>query len=365
MLRNLRWTALLAVFAIGSTACSDDGPSGPSGTDFDPVTAEQATENLQARLDSDSDMLVSLELASEGLSLAGGTFSVVTPERLDQPVTPLSARVVYSSMMASSMEPIFPSNLLGVTFEWGAAEGHYVPTERAGAPADGIRFILYAIDPLTRRPAEPLTETGFLDLTDEGDASATRLGIYAESGGEALVDYFIEMTYQLLGEQDLSATLTAEGYISDGTERLNFELDEMATVLGSTQMISVDVDYVLSLAGEDVSVETTLSTELDLSGEGSIEVATAGLTIRNGSDVAVLSMELAADNTLSGVLTYNGEPALYVSGTEGDPVFERADGEPLTSEDVAALLQLYDLLGDVFDLGEHLFEPFGGSPVSI
>ena len=360
MFRNLRWTALLAVIAIGATACSDDGPSGPSGTDFDPVAAEQATENLQARLDSDSDMLVSLELASEGLSLAGGTFSVVMPERMDRAVTPLSARVVYSSM-----EPIFPSNLLGVTFEWGATEGHYVPTERTGAPADGIRFILYAIDPLTRRPAQPLNETGFLDLTDEGDASATRLGVYAESGGQALVDYFIEMTYQLLGEQDISATLTADGYISDGTERLDFALDEMATVLGSTQMISVDVDYRLSLAGENVSVETTLSTELDLSGEGSIEAATAGLTIRNGSDVAVLTMELAADNSLSGVLTYNGEPALYVSGTEGDPVFERADGEPLTSEDVAALLELYDLLGDVFDLGEHLFEPFGGGPVSI
>jgi len=365
MFRNLRWTALLALFAMGTAACSDDGPSGPSGTDFDPVTAEQATENLQARLSSDSDMLISLGLASEGLSLAGGTFAVVTPERWDRAVTPLSARAVYSSMTASMAEPIFPSNLLGVTFEWGSAEGRYVPTERTGAPANGIRFILYAIDPLTRQPAEPLNEIGFLDLTDDGDASATRLGLYAESGGKALVDYFIELTYQLLGEQDVSATVTAEGYISDGTSQLDFELHETATVLGSTQTVSLQVDYWLSVAGEDVSVELELSTDLDLSGEGTIEVATAGLTIHNGSDVVVFDMSLAADNTLEGVINYNGAPAIYISGTEGDPVFERADGEPLSTEDVAALLQLYHLLDDVFNVTGYLFAPFGGAQITI
>jgi len=240
-----------------------------------------------------------------------------------------------------------------------------VPTERAGAPANGIRFILYAIDPLTRQPAEPLNETGFLDLTDDGDASATRLGLYAESGGQAMVDYFIELSYQLLGQQDVSADVTAEGYISDGAARLDFELHETATVLGSTQTVTLDVDYWLSVAGEDVSVDLQLATELDLSGEGTVELATAGLTIHDGSDVVVFDLSLAADNTLEGVVNYNGAPALYVSGTEGDPVFERADGEPLSTEDVAALVQLYHLLDDVLGLAGRLFEPFGGAQITI
>ena len=109
MFRNLRWVALLAVFALGTAACSDDGPSGPSGLDFDPQATEQATENLQSRLDDDSDIMVSLELASEGLMQAGAA-SMVLPRELDRAVTPMSAQMLRSySMSGSSAEPIFPS----------------------------------------------------------------------------------------------------------------------------------------------------------------------------------------------------------------------------------------------------------------
>ncbi len=264
------------------------------------------------------------------------------------------------TLSGSVMEPIFPSNLLGVTFEWSFDLGRYAPGERAGAPANGVRFILYAIDPLTRRPAEPLNEVGLLELTDEGDAASTRLGIYAESGGTPLVDYFIDVRYALLGEQDVSATVTADGYISDGQQRLNFLLEQTVTLLGSTETILLDLSYDLALAGEDVAVSVEISGEFGFSGEIPVDAATARLTIDHGSDHVVFDMTLEADDTLSGVINYNGAPAMYISGTEADPVFTRADGEPLTAEDVAALLNLYDLLEDVFDLAEDLFAPFEG-----
>lgn len=360
MFRSLRWLALLAVFALGTAACSDDGPSGPSGLDFDPQATEQATENLQSRLDDDSDIMVSLELASEGLIQAGAA-SRVLPRELDRAVTPMSAQMLRSySMSGSSAEPIFPSNLLGKTFEWSFDFGRYVIGERTDGPADGVRFVLYAIDPLTRQPASPLNETGFLDLTDEGDATATRLGIYGESGGVALVDYYIAASYALLGTEDFSVTVLAEGYVSDGTEQLDFALDQTATFLGSSETIALDTDYWLSLGVEDVSVELVISGEFDFAGDSPVDAATAMLTIRHGTDKVDFDMAVTGDNTLTGVIEYNDVPAIYMSGTEADPVFERADGEPLTPEDVAALLELYDLLGDVFDIAEHLFEPFSG-----
>ncbi|MDP2471337.1 MAG: hypothetical protein Q8W46_10740 [Candidatus Palauibacterales bacterium] len=359
MFRNLRWTAFLALLVAGAAACSDNG-TGPSGGDFDPQATEQATENLQARLNSDSDILVSLGLAADGLAQAGAV-SMVMPVEPGRAPVPMSAQVLRGYASAGvSAEPVFPSNLLGVTFEWSFDLGRYEPTARAGAPADGVRFILYAIDPLTRQPAEPLNEVGFLDLTDEGDAAATRLGIYAESGGTPLVDYFIEASYALLSDQDFSVTASAEGYVSDGSEQLDFLLEETATFLGSTGTIGLDVSYWLSLAGEDVSVSLEIGGEFDFSGENPVDAATARLTIQNGSDTAVFNMTLASDNTLDGVITYNGAPAILIGGTEADPVFTRADGEPLASEDVAALLQLFNLLDDVFEIAENLFQPFGG-----
>jgi hypothetical protein len=360
MFWNLKWIPLATVLALGVAACSDGGGTGLSGTDFDPQAAEQATENLQARLNSDSDILISLELVSAGLSEAAAA-SVVLPNELDRAVAPLSAQMLRDyTLSGSAVEPIFPVNLLGVTFVWSTDLGQYVPGEGTDAPLNGVRFVLYAIDPLTRLPAEPLNETGFVDLIDNGDATATRLAIYAESGGTALVDYSIEATYSLLGAEDISVTVIAEGYISDGQEQLDFLLDQTATFLGSTQTLGLDVSYTLSLAGENVSVSMDISGEFDFSGEQPIDAVTAELTIRNGSEFLVeFEMTVTADNTMTGVINFNGAPAMYISGTEADPVFERADGEPLTEADIAALLELYDLLDDIFDVAEHLFEPFG------
>lgn len=355
MFRNLRWLTLLTVFAMGTAACSDNGTD-PQGGEFDPVATDQAVQGLQNQLNGDSDMMVSLGLASQGLGFAGGA-----PLAIDRAPTPLSAKVVRNyAVVGGAAEPVLPPELLGVTFEWSFAEGHYVPTARAGAPANGVTFILYAIDPITRVPVEPLVETGLLNLTDEGDASTTRIGIYAESGGTALVDYFIELSYTVVGQSDISVTAAAEGFISDGQSFLDFTLSQGATLLGSTNTIQMDVVYSLSVRGQDVSVTVEMQGEFDFSGENPVDAATAHLRIQNGTEFVDFEMTLAADNSLTGAIQYNGSTVVAISGTEADPVFTRADGEALTLEEVGALVELFDMLEDVFDVVEGLFEPFGG-----
>ncbi len=84
------------------------------------------------------------------------------------------------------------------------------------------------------------------------------------------------------------------------------------------------------------------------------------LTIDHGTDNVVLTAELAADNSLSGLITYNGEPALLIAGTEADPIFTKVDGSELTAADVAALVDLFEMIEEIFDLAENLFEPFAG-----
>jgi len=360
MFRNLKWMPLVAVFAMVAGACNDNGTNPVDPGDFDPVATEQAVQDLQNRLNEDSDMMVSLGLVSEGLGMQMGA-SWVMPRELDQAATPFSAQFVRNyALSGSAAEPVFPPELLGTTFEWNLLEGHYVPTERAGAPANGIRFILYAIDPLTRTPTDPLVETGHLDLTDEGGTSTTRLGIEAVSGSETLIDYFIELSYVILGENDISVTVAAEGFISDGVDRLDFVLSQGATLRGSTETIDMDLVYSLSLAGQNVSVTVEMHGEFDFSGDIPIEAASVELRVQNGTEFVDFEMTLGADNSLTGVIQYNGVDVVYISGTEGDPVFESATGEPLTLEEVAALVDLFDMINDVFDLVEELFEPFGG-----
>ena len=359
MFRNLRWMPLVAVLALAAGACSDEGTSPVDPADFDPVATEQAVQNLQAKLDDDSDVMVSLGLVSQGLGMQMGA-SRVMPRELDQAATPFSAQFVKSyAMSGSAAEPVFPPELLGVTFEWNFAEGHYVPTERANAPADGVRFILYAIDPLTHVPIDPLVETGYLDLTDEGGQTSTRVRIEVVSGGVTLVDYFISLSYAILGENDISVTAAAEGFISDGQDRLDFVLSQGATLFGSTETIEMDIVYALSLAGQNVSVTVELHGEFDFAGDNPIEAATLDLRVQNGTEFIDFEMALNADNSIDGVIRYIGVDVVYISGTEGDPVFESATGEPLTTEEVVALIDLFDMIEDVLDLVEDLFEPFG------
>lgn len=361
MFRNLRWMPLVAVLALAAGACSDDGTSPVDPANFDPVATELAVQDLQSQLNRDSDIMVSLGLASEGLGLQMGA-SRVLPVELDRAPVPFSAQFVRSySMSAGAAEPVFPPELLGTTFEWNFTEGHYVPTARTGAPADGIRFILYAIDPITRVPVEPLVETGYLDLTDEGGQTSTRLGIMAVSGGQTLVDYYIALSYTLINQTDITATVTAEGFISDGQDQLDFLLTQGATLLGSTNTIEMDVVYALSVAGQSASVTVEMHGEFDFSGETPIEAVAAKLRVHNGTEFVDFEMTLAADNSLDGVIKYMGVTVVEIGGTEGDPVFTKADGTDLTLDEVAALVDLFDMIEDVFDLVEDLFQPFGGS----
>ena len=111
-------------------------------------------------------------------------------------------------------------------------------------------------------------------------------------------------------------------------DRLDFVLSQGATLLGSTETIEMDLVYSLSLAGQNASVTVGMHGEFDFSGENPIESANVELRVQNGTEFVDFEMALNADNSLDGVIKYNGVDVVYISGTEGDPVFESATGEP-------------------------------------
>ncbi len=351
---------LTALIGVGLAGCSDDdGPTGPV-TPFDPDATAQAVAEMEDRLDGDSDVMMSLALVSPAIEAEGGMLPKLIPAGVTRPAQPFNAQLMIDPSF--SMEPIFPSNFLGKTFEWDEGLGRYAMTDRAGAPTNGVRFILYAVDPFTEQPATPLNEVGLLDLTDEGDAAATRLGVRAETGGVTRLDYLVTASYALLGE-NIQAIATGAGFISDGTRRLDFDLVQTVTLNNDTGTMQVDLLYDLRMDDEGVRVVVDAGTEIDLSAsEIGLEVM---MTITDGGNVTVFDAMVGQDDSLSGTVLHNGETVVLISGTTSAPVFTDAGGNPLTNAEVVALTQIFDLFDDVFDFVEDVFEPFGTEVASV
>ena len=358
----LRTSLAASLLVLGLAACGDDGPTGPR-TPFDPGAAAQAATEMESRLDTDGDVMQSLRLVAPALEAEGGVAVQLLPGGLGTVPRPRDAESMVDPSFSMMLEPVFPTEILGSTFEWDEALGRYAISARAGAPGNGVRFILYAVDPFTGTPAIPLNEVGFLDLTDEGGASTTRLGVLAETGGVVRLDYAVTASYSLSGSA-IQATVTGAGFISDGARTLNFDLAQTVSYDTTAETMAVDLAYDLEMADEGVRVVVDADSEIDLASPESI-VLDLGMTIYDGGNVTVLTGAVDATDAIDGSITHNGETVALIGGSTSAPTFTDAGGEPLTAGEIAALQQVFGLVDDVFDFAETVFEPFGGGASAI
>lgn len=371
---SARALALTSLLFAGLIAGCESDATGPG--EFD---EEAAAADVDAVLTAvDDDIVVTLLLAAEGLASAGGTAALMPAPSAPSPASggfgalgsfgssrlePAASRLLPALSPSSSSlaaEPIFPSNLLGVTFVWDGAG--YVPDEALeGAPANGVRFVVYAIHPATRQPVEPLVEVGHLDLTDEGTPSSTRLGIrLVDTSGSAdveLVDYFIDVSFTVT-ETTSTVVLAALGFVSDGTETLGFDLDQtLSFAQAGGGSLSVDYDFTIESSGLTLSFDALANFDSETEESAGIAVT---LTLAEGSNAVVLDVSENALGALDGEITFNGETAILVSGTAASPQFTRPDGSELTAVEVQALVAIIDAVAEVLLLAEELFAPISG-----
>lgn len=350
------------LLVVGLAACGSD-PTGLGGTNFEPQQTAQSTNTIETQLNGDDDVIASLALVGPALDSAG-VVSFVLPRNLANPrevVEGANTQVVQNFVLSGSgSDPILPSSLLGKTFEWSDEFLKYVINDLlTGAPSNGVRFLLYPIDPITRQPVGPTagTDIGYLDLTDEGGVSTTRLGLVAVTGGVTRVDYFIDVSFTSTAT-DLSVTIAAVGFVSDGTTVVEFDLAEAVAFDLLTESISLDLLFSVEVPAEDVSV--TLDMTIDVTGAEQLETASVVLTVSDGGDSVVLDATSGIDDSIDGTISYNGTVVVTVSGTGDNPVFVLTDGTELTADDVEALVDFLDLFDDLFDFAENIFAPFDG-----
>src|SRR5918992_4459363 len=135
--------------------------------------------------------------------------------------------------------PLRPGSL-GTTYVYDPALGRYVPAPgRSGAPANGVRFILYAVNPVTHEPIVSV-EVGHADLIDEGAARLTGLGLrlIVVSEGTTYLDYRVAID----GSAN-AGTLAVSGFLTDGETRLVFDIAASGTAgpTGATTTVAFEL----------------------------------------------------------------------------------------------------------------------------
>ena len=175
--RSLAALALTAMVACGGDSNGPDTPFDPAGTSADveamgsafdsPATAgfSVASDAIAGALQFSPPAAAAMR-AMPTKSLVGGKpgakeYAVKVAQAYRQP-----------SAAAYSTAASVPAEYLGVTFVYNAEINQYEPSELTGAPADGVRFLVYAINPISGLIIEPVVEVGYADIVVTESASA-------------------------------------------------------------------------------------------------------------------------------------------------------------------------------------------------
>ena len=337
-------SALGCAVAIAAAGCSD--ATGPE--DFDPVRTNDVASEVLATF-NDNPAVLAIDLLGDAFPDFGSAAvpAAVSPAALDGNwPAGISSDLHLLNKVGPFLTPadpaaIFPADYLGKTFVYNPESGRYeIAPDSTGAPANGIRLKLYAVDPVLHRPITPLDDIGYLDLTDESSPSADALGVLAVIQGITYLDYLASAVQTIGG-----ITFTADGYLSDGSTQVRFTLShEWSETSGIT------VDYDVWVPTQDTAISLYLNID------GQTEVVTLEFSVTHEGETVTLAAT-ASEATLSGTVEYNNDVVVYISGTPQQPVFTDAAGNELTDQDLQALGALFQSIGAILDAFDNLLFP--------
>lgn len=340
--------AALALAAWAGTACESGTGPGPD-SEFD---SEQVVANHQAfeRVVRD-ESLESFNAATQraAFQMVAGPIAAAADVILDTDsrgsTVQLSQRLV-AAAHATAANPIISPAHLGRTFVYVPELDDYaVDPDRTGAPANGVRFILYEVDSADRPIVEQ--EVGYLDLIDQGQGSATDadLRLLMVLGAKTVIDYHTTVDLGLG-----TGAITVDGFIQPEEDRLDFDID--LTGVAERSGGTAELLFNLSIDSRDFSIAGAVSGIEDVSGES----GRVDLTVRHGNDSFRVDVD-GNDTEIDGTVYLNGEVLALVTGDPEDPTLSAADGGGLTASQLQALGFIVKATEGVFLLVGGLLEP--------
>ena len=337
---RLRLALAAGLLGLSTTAC-DDGTS-PSA-DFEAGPMVDAMAEMVAVTDGLDDALHSVAIATAQFGLSA-----------DVEVDPYPSRPDLAAMEASPTPSasVLPLQHLGKTFVWDPAAGMYVEATTSSAPADAIRVLYYAIDPVTEAPASPLNPLGYVELRDLSTDASNRLNVevvYEPVGASPVVlaDYWVDVAFTLT-QAGLTYNAASRGFFSNGTDQLNFQYAQALSM--SETAMSLTQSFDLDMEGTGNAVSLALSFNGDPATESGTLDMTAGIT--NGAETMVFSLAVDEQEAVDGQVLYQNQPVALIGGTVDAPTFTDRNGDPLSQEQVQELVALWQGIFGMFDVAE-------------
>jgi hypothetical protein len=347
----------LAVLALAALMAGCGGDSTAPDAPFDPAGTSSDIGAMEASFESP---------AMAGFGSAAGAIGAVlgeSPAAAAVRAVPTKALVTrgrpgarhYAATVASAyvrptggMRPVAGSAAileehLGVTFTYNTETDAYEASELTGAPDDGVRFLVYAVDPITSVPVEPLVEVGYADITASETATSMAVRVELVSGGVTYLDYSVGAN---AGTN--AATVSISGFVTNGDDRVNFDLDTHITL--DEESITLTLDYTLI-------VPTRNGFRIDFEAEATEATVTSTLEARGPHGTVTITGNQTS-TTGSFEVEVNGELFATVTTTAGQsPVITGADGGALTEQELEALGGLINLFINGFDFFGDLLYP--------
>jgi len=240
-----------------------------------------------------------------------------------------------------------PASTLGKTFVWDPTTNGYAASGDSGAPANGERFLLYAISRRTGLPSVPLATIGYVDLTNQSRDSSV-LGVTLVGTRAPAATY---ASYTVSGV-DSSETLA--GFATDGASRLDIRADVATTTSGALRMqaaIDVPAQSVHITESATVSGGDTAHMTTDLS------LVSGGETVRATGDVAVDTASHSGAGSMA--VSVNACPFATIDFGGPDLVFRAAPGVALTPSDETTLRAVFSSSFELIATVRLLLVPAG------
>jgi hypothetical protein len=349
-----RSVTLMAAACVALTACGDSGPDVP----FNPTGT---SEDVQAVADAfSSETFGSFSTFSMYFDAALGTstpvistsahafnFRRTTSAGELRAAATRNARSIAALTAAkhksfSAETAAIPAEVAGKTFEFDG--NTYVPTDRTGAPANGVRFIIYAVNPVTFQPVLPLSEVGYVQLTDLSGSNTQAARVIVVSGETTYLDYTVTATATTAGGR-----VTVDGYVTDGVHSANVNL--RSTV---NESAGFTLEYSVDVPQRDVAIDLTMNTS-GIDPETSVININLSMSGPNGT-VSMAGQFGQTGGTL--VVRVNGRVfATMTASGAAEPSITGADGEPLSDADAVALQNIFNITGAAFIASDAMVLP--------
>ena len=251
--------------------------------------------------------------------------------------------------------PLLPMDFRGRTYDRGVDGYRYNP-ERTDAPVNGVRFILYEVDPVTHEPGD--TEIGYVDLLDESTDPVYVARVVVVTGGVVRINYTVSA---MVGTQTLGFTVS--GFIGDGTNQINVYLS--MTFVHALPVSTATVEHLISVPSRGFEVDATVVFEFNdetLQGSADVNatfmqghhtVTVVGVMTFTEGDLPTEggSFEIHVDGQLFATVTVdvtaNGETITVLNATGGE----------LTSAEAEHVRTIFHGLEEMFDEDDK-FEDF-------